>query len=98
MLFPPGIAVTAPFPHVDDAFGEAALTRPPGYVSVNDSEANDIGFGLLIVIVSIDGMPVPTVEGENDFATVGAAAMTFRVADVAFDGPAIVSAGEPVNG
>ena len=52
-------------------FGVAATTKLAGKVSVKARLVSAIALGLVIIKVSVDGLPAGTLIGENDFAIVG---------------------------
>lgn len=52
-------------------FGVAAITKLAGKVSVKAKPVRAIGLGLVIIKVSVDGLPTGTLIGKNDLAMVG---------------------------
>src|SRR6476469_6819017 len=76
----PAFEVTVPPAHVVPAFGVAAVVMPPGYVSVTEVTVIGPPFGLPTVIVSVEIAFGSMVAGTKALATVGAVAVTVRVA------------------
>ena len=58
-------AVTTPPVQVVDAFGDSARVRSAGRLSVSAVAVSAIEFGLLSVIVRVEGVPGGTEPGEN---------------------------------
>jgi hypothetical protein len=79
----PAVATTAPDPvHVVDALGVAAITRFAGRLSTSAAPSDAaVLFALVSVIVTVE-TPFAAIEfGANDFASVGATALTVRLAE-----------------
>lgn len=51
--------------------GVAATTKSGGKISVKAKPVSAIALGLVIIKVSVDGLPAITLIGENDLAIVG---------------------------
>ena len=70
MLIAPAAGVNVPA-QLLLIFGVAATTKLAGKVSVNAKPVSAIALGLVIIKVSVDGLPAGTLAGENDLAIVG---------------------------
>ena len=70
MLIAPAAGANVPA-QVLLTFGVAATTKLAGKVSVKAKPVSAIALGLVIIKVSVDGLPAGTLIGANDFAIVG---------------------------